>query len=105
MNTIAVNRYRDLYDVDVGRGSCWGNPFSHEKKTKAKHIVETRHEAVELYSFWILGQPELIAKLGEIKNKRLGCYCLPMECHAVVLAKMADVFEPGNEFNDYSAFW
>lgn len=105
MFTIAVNRYKDSFDVDVGRGSRWGNPYSHESKSRAKYIVSSRDEAIELYSFWILGQPELIGDLGELKGKRLGCFCLPKGCHATFLADLADKFDTNSEFSDYSAFW
>jgi len=105
MLTIAVNRYKEPFDIDVGRGSKWGNPYSHDPKSKAKFIVESRDEAIRLYSFWILAQPNLIADLHEIKGKRLGCFCLPKGCHAVVLAELADKFDENSDFSDYSAFW
>jgi hypothetical protein len=105
MFTIAVNRYKESFDIDVGRGSRWGNPYSHEAKSRAQYIVSSREEAIELYSFWILGQPELIGDLDKLKGKRLGCFCLPKSCHATVLADLADKFDTNSEFSDYSAFW
>lgn len=101
----AVNRYKENFDVDVGRRSCWGNPFSHESKSKAQFIVATRKDAVDLYSYWILGQVELISRLDELKGKKLGCYCLPMSCHASVLAELVNNYDIHKEFSDYSAFW
>lgn len=105
MMTVAVNRYKQDFDVDVGRGTKWGNPFSHDPKSRAKFIVSSREEAVRLFRHWILGQPHLLADLHELKGKRLGCYCLPAECHAVFLAELADRFDPNADFSDYSAFW
>lgn len=105
MFTVAVNRYKEPFDIDVGRGSKWGNPYSHDPNSKAKYIVSSREEAIELYSFWILGQVDLIADLGELKDKRLGCFCLPKSCHAVFLSELANRFDETKEFNDYSAFW
>ena len=105
MFTIAVNRYKESFDIDIGRGSRWGNPYSHEPKSRARYIVSSRNEAIELYSFWILGQPKLIGDLGELKGKRLGCFCIPKACHGEVLAELADKFDTTKEFNDYSAFW
>jgi hypothetical protein len=35
-------------------------------------------------------QPELMAALGEIRGKVLGCWCKPAACHGDVLARLAD---------------
>ena len=105
MLTVAVNRYKEPFQVDVGRNSKWGNPYSHEKRSLAKYIVKTRKEAVELHRYWVLGQPDLMADLGELKGKILGCFCLPKECHAEFLAQLADNFDPDKEYEDYSPFW
>ena len=39
------------HDVYVGRGSMWGNPYTHikNKKTMAKHIVADREAAIRSY--------------------------------------------------------
>lgn len=105
MYTCVVNRYKDTYDIDIGRGSKWGNPFSHDRNSKATFIVKSRDEAIELYSYWILGQPHLIADLHELKGKRLGCFCLPKPCHGIYLSLLADNFDVAQEFEDLSAFW
>jgi hypothetical protein len=105
MKTTATNRYKEPYDVDVGRGSIWGNPYSHEPKSRAKYIVESRDVAIQSYSYWILGQPELIGRLDELRGKRLGCFCLPKSCHATILANLVNNLDATQDFNDYSAFW
>lgn len=105
MKTIVVNRHKEPFQVDVGRGSRWGNPWSHESKSRAKFIVSTREEAIENYRYWILGNPELLADLGELKGKILGCYCLPKSCHAEVLAELADNFDETKEYESDEPFW
>ena len=69
------------YDVYIGRGSKWGNPF-------VIGVDGTRAEVIEKYESWIKGQPELLAALPELKNKILGCYCSPRRCHGEVLLKL-----------------
>lgn len=81
---------KDKYDVYIGRPSDWGNPFSHKDFTKAKFKVETREQAIEAYKEWIKTQPQLLARLGELKGKVLACWCKPLSCHGDVLAEMAD---------------
>ena len=56
--TRVVNKYKESYDIYIGRGSKWGNPFTHisDKKTKADFVVNSRDEAIESYREWIVKQ-------------------------------------------------
>ena len=95
MKARAVNLKKEGFDIYCGRGSKWGNPYSHSIYSKATYIVKTRVEAIKKYRDWILGQPELLAALGELRGKRLGCYCKPMSCHCDILAEMVNkLYEP-----------
>lgn len=94
MQTKVVNKHHgEPYDTYVGRGSDWGNPFSHLTNTKAQFKVATRDESVQKYKEWILTQPELLARLHELKGKTLCCYCKPQACHGDILAEMADALD------------
>jgi hypothetical protein len=85
-----VHFRKDPYDIYIGRGSKWGNPFSHKDGTLAKFRVGSRKEAIEKYEEWIKAQPHLIESLHELKDKTLGCWCKPQSCHGDVLKKLAD---------------
>ena len=89
--TKAVNRYKEEYDVYIGRPSIWGNPYSHMPNTLAEFKVETREEAVAKYEEYLLSKPELMAKLPELKNKTLGCFCKPKSCHGDILVKYIEM--------------
>ena len=90
--TRVVNKYKESYDVYIGRGSKWGNPFTHiaDKKTKADFIVASRDEAIESYRDWILNQPQLLNDLHELKGKTLGCFCKPKKCHGDILVELVN---------------
>ena len=89
--TTVVNRRGSPFDVYIGRGSKWGNPFSHVHSIFPDVIhVATREEAIEKYRDWILTQPQLLAALPELQGKVLGCYCSPKACHGDVLAELCD---------------
>lgn len=88
MNTTVVNCKKSEYDVYIGRGSKWGNPFSHLDYGSAEFKVESREEAVRKYEEWIRNKPDLLACLDELKGKRLGCFCRPKFCHGDVLVKL-----------------
>ena len=77
-------------DVYIGRkargfpqGSIWGNPF----------VIGgdgTRGEVIAKYKAWLMTKPDLLARVHELKGKRLACWCKPEACRGDVLAKLAD---------------
>lgn len=78
------------YDVYMGRGRCprtgrvniWGNPFSYDPLSTAPYLVASRDECLTRHKEWLRTQPELLAKICELKDKTLGCWCEPHErCH------------------------
>ena len=79
-----VNRRQEPFDVYIGRGSLWGNPF----------IIGadgSRQEVIEKFRYWITyDQPYLLSRLSELKGKVLGCYCSPLPCHGDVLVSMLE---------------
>lgn len=85
--TRVVNLSKEPYDVFIGRGSKWGNPFTHikDKTTLADVIVDTREEAIECYRKYLEGNQVLLDSLDELEGKTLGCYCKPKSCHGDIL--------------------
>lgn len=77
-----VNLKKDSYDVYIGRGSRWGNPF---------HIGKdgTREDVIQKYRIWLWREIKAgrITKedLKALRGKRLGCFCKPEACHGDVL--------------------
>jgi len=90
MSCKVVHFKKEPFDVYIGRGSKWGNPFSHKEKTTAKFRVANRKEAVEKYEEWIKTQEHLLESLPELEGKVLGCWCKPQSCHGDVLKKLVD---------------
>lgn len=81
---VAVNLKREGYDVYIGRGSKWGNPFAMKNYSDAERVRVC--EEYETY-FWTTDLPN---QLHELKGKRLGCYCKPKQCHGDFLAKLVN---------------
>jgi Domain of unknown function (DUF4326) len=79
----AVHCKRERHHVYIGRPSKWGNPFVVGRDG-------TRSECIELYERWLLANDELMAALGELRGKVLGCWCAPRECHGDVLVRLAN---------------
>lgn len=90
MKTKVVNKKHSEYDVYIGRGSEWGNPFIIGKDGTREEVIEKYRERLEAA---ILSDPTFILKLEQLKGKRLGCFCKPKACHGDVLVeKIEELF-------------
>lgn len=113
--TTVVHCKKAPYDVYIGRPSKWGNPFQIGPDGN-------RLQVIAKYKEWIMTQPQLLADLIELKDKVLGCWCKPHDCHGDVLAELADTQEPPpysgedymrakgmnldlDDWNDYQTFY
>jgi len=99
MKTKVVHCMRDEYDVYIGRGkgSPWGNPFTHKDGNAAKKVGSVK-EAVDKYKEYILNKPKLLDRLGELKGKVLGCWCKTPKnpdalCHGDVLVELIEAMD------------
>lgn len=83
-DTRVVNKYKESYDVYIGRGSIWGNPFTVQEYG--------RDIAISMYELYMRDRikifPEIIDELLELKGKTLGCFCKPQPCHGDILIKL-----------------
>lgn len=92
MKTRVVHCKKEKYDVYIGRGrgSKWGNPYSHKEGTLAEFRVNSREEAIKKFEEYLLSNEDLMKDLPSLRGKVLGCWCAPKSCHGDVLAKYAD---------------
>lgn len=90
MITRVVNLNKEPYDIYIGRGSKWGNPYTHikDKETLAVFVVATREEAIAKYREYIQSKPDLMNSLHELEGKVLGCFCKPKSCHGDILLEL-----------------
>ena len=90
MTPRVVHCKREEFDVYIGRGSRWGNPYSHKEGTLAEHVVGSRTEAIQKFEEYLLSNEELMASLPDLKGKTLGCWCKPKSCHGDILLRYAN---------------
>lgn len=83
MVTRVVHCKKEPFDVYIGRGSKWGNPFKIGQDG-------TRQDVIVKYCDYVATRADLLAALPELKGKVLGCWCHPQACHGDVLAELAD---------------
>lgn len=104
MKPIVVNKYKSDFDLYIGRGSKWGNPYSHKQNTKAEYVVSSREEAINKYREYVLSNPDLLNSLHELQGKTLGCFCKPKPCHGDVLIELYDKFISQNHITEKNTF-
>lgn len=82
--TRVVNKYKEPYDIYIGRGGKWGNPFVIGRDGD-------RDEVISLYAKYLKDSIKngviSIDELCELDGKVLGCFCKPERCHGDVLVK------------------
>lgn len=86
--TTVVNKRTDEYDIYIGRGSVFGNPFM-------IGIGGTREEVITLYRSWFMRQlasPKFEEAIEGLRGKRLGCFCKPLACHGDVIVEYLETF-------------
>ena len=93
--TNVVNKHNHTVtsgDVYIGRGSRWGNSYSH-RDIAGTHKVGSRDEAVAKYRAELWNRIQLgvttVEELAELHGKTLVCFCAPLKCHGDVLASAA----------------
>ena len=79
-----VNKYKSPYDVYIGRGSVWGNPYVMKDQSHKERVRVITEYRTYLWEQIRLGKVTL-EMLKELDGKRLGCFCAPKACHGDVL--------------------
>ena len=103
MLVTVVNKYTHApteHDVYIGRGSVFGNPYTHLPSSRKDAIkVKTRAEACAQYQKHFMAQTAVIARkeLLQLINKvinnepvNLVCFCSPKQCHGDYLKQVID---------------
>ncbi len=78
--TTVVNKNHSKFDVYIGRGSIWGNPYR-------IGIDGNRDEVIRKYKADFDNGKFSEEQLSTLKGKRLGCFCKPVACHGDVIAE------------------
>lgn len=97
MPKVYNKRHKDVPPdaIYVGRPTKWGNPFSHQNGTLAKHRVADRNAAVEAFRAYAMNRyldhhDTFAHDLVELRGRDLVCWCAPKPCHADILLEIAN---------------
>ena len=80
--TKVVHCKKEKYEVYIGRPSIFGNPYSIGKDG-------TREEVIKKYTIYFYNKIQLDEEfhnaVNELKDKILGCWCKPEDCHGDII--------------------
>ena len=80
--TKVVNKRVEPFDVYIGRGSKWGNPFVMRNEADRARVIEAYRKFLwQEIKAGRISKDELLA----LDGKRLGCFCAPKPCHGDVI--------------------
>nr|VFK61064.1 MAG: protein of unknown function (DUF4326) [Candidatus Kentron sp. UNK]VFK69573.1 MAG: protein of unknown function (DUF4326) [Candidatus Kentron sp. UNK] len=89
--TRVVNRDKaEEYDVYIGRGSKWGNPYAIGFDGDRDEVIHKFKYDFER-DFLKFSREDAL----ELKGKTLGCHCKPAACHGDVLAEYLNSLDDG----------
>lgn len=87
----------DKYDIYIGRGSDWGNPYAVGFGASPGEEQNDRDEAIRKYKYDF--ERNFLQKSKEdalkLKGKILGCHCKPLACHGDILAEYLNSLDDG----------
>lgn len=85
--TTVVNKYYESYDVDITRGTIFGNPhrIGYRGMTREDVVRKCMYEHAQR----IVSDKEFRRAVLALRGKRLGCVCKPKSCHGDFLARVA----------------
>lgn len=87
----------DKFDIYIGRGSDWGNPYAVGFGASPGEEQNDREEAIRKFKYdfdkgYLKNSKE---DALELKGKILGCHCKPLACHGDVIADYLNSLDDG----------
>lgn len=100
LNKHYANIQGTIPNIYIGRGSVFGNPYTHNPvaTTKAEFQVPTREDAIAHYGKYFIERFKndkefrdevfsLLRYIKSVKEVNFLCYCSPQPCHGDFLKK------------------
>lgn len=81
--TKVVNRHAENFDVYIGRGTPYGNPYIIGKDGTREEVIEK----YKTYFYKKIRNPRFKRQILELEGKVLGCSCKPRACHGDIIVQ------------------
>ncbi|BAO89041.1 DUF4326 domain-containing protein [Caballeronia cordobensis] len=86
ITTVRNKKNNEEFDVYIGRGTRWGNPYEIGRGPEGLSREEVIQRYKEHFETEILPDPERRSAVLALRGYRLGCFCAPLPCHGDVIA-------------------
>jgi len=83
MSIKVVHYKKEPFDIYIGRGSIWGNPFKIGRDGNRKDVLKK-------FKIYAENSPKILKRLHILKDQTLGCNCKPKDCHGDVLKELIE---------------
>ena len=85
--TKVVNKQdTEKYDVYIGRGTPWGNPFAISREVDGPDRVDVIEKYKQHFNEKMETDESFRSGIFAMKGLRLACFCKPAPCHGDVIA-------------------
>lgn len=92
--TLVVNKDRgEPYDVYVGRGTIWGNPYQMGADGDRDEVI--RKFAYDFQRGFLKASDDFEKNISKLKGKVIACHCKPAACHGDVIAAYINALDDG----------
>lgn len=83
MCTVVNKKTSACFDVYIGRGSRWGNPFHMRNESQREAVISQYRQ----HLWRQIREGEItVSDLLALEGKTLACFCAPKACHGDVIA-------------------
>ncbi|MAL92971.1 MAG: DUF4326 domain-containing protein [Pseudomonas sp.] len=92
--TLVVNKDRgEPYDVYVGRGTIWGNPYQIGVDGDREEVI--RKFAYDFQRGFLKVSDSFDENISKLKGKVIACHCKPAACHGDIIADYINALDDG----------
>jgi len=85
-HTVVVNIKNERCDIKIDRTTIFGNPYRIGPDGDRKQVIEKYRS----HFYNKLKNSNFRDKVLQLKGKRLGCWCFPLECHGNVIVEFLE---------------
>lgn len=90
----------DYFDVYIGRGTPWGNPYPIIPGIDDRDSVIKKYK--EYFYSKIENDTDFKEKINSLRGKILGCHCKPLPCHGDVIADYLNSMSHYSKSHDWN---
>ncbi|MCU1120333.1 DUF4326 domain-containing protein [Stenotrophomonas muris] len=93
LTTVANKDRGEIFDVYIGRGTVWGNPYPIGREGDREEVLRKYKYDFDRKLLRFFENHD--ANIESIRGKILGCHCKPSACHGDIIADYVNSLDDG----------